>query len=213
MVGKTSAIENNITGVLKKGVGDGWALAAIEESWSIITGVFKEDVVVIGSSLALTAIEESATEESLNNIAGVLKEGAGDCLALAGTEESATEESAIEESWSVITGVLKEDVVVIGSSLALAAIEESWSNIIDVLKEGAVIVGSSLALEESWTDVLKEGVVVVRNSLVLAAIEESWSIITGVLKEGVIVVRDSMALAVTKGRETDDIRRAVEMKT
>ena len=59
MVGKTSAIESNIAGVLKEGVGDSRALAAIEESWSIITGVLKEDAVVVGSSLALAAIEES----------------------------------------------------------------------------------------------------------------------------------------------------------
>ena len=49
----------------------------------------------------------------------MLKEGAGDCLALAAIEEPATEESAIEESWSVITGVLREGVVVVGDSLAL----------------------------------------------------------------------------------------------
>ena len=38
--------------------------SAIEESWSIITGVFKENEVVVGSSLALTVMEESAIEES-----------------------------------------------------------------------------------------------------------------------------------------------------
>ena len=60
--------------------------------------------------------------------------------------------SAIEESWSIITGVLREDVVVIGSSLALAAIEESWSVITGVLKEGVVVVGDSLALVVTDTD-------------------------------------------------------------
>ena len=54
--------------------------------------------------------------------------------------------------------MLKEDVVVVGSSLTLAAIEESWRVITGVLREDAVVVGSSLTL---------------------AAIEESWSIITG----------------------------------
>ena len=51
---------------------------------------------MVGSSLALAAIEES-----WSNIAGVLNEGVGDSLALA----------AIEESWRVITVVLREDVV------------------------------------------------------------------------------------------------------
>ena len=102
--------------------------------------------------------------------------------------------SAIEESWSIITGVLREDVVVIGSSLALAAIEESWSIITDVLREDVVVVGSSLAL---------------------AAIEESWSIITVVLREDVVVVGDNLALAVAvaKSKASDDICLAVEMET
>ena len=45
--------------------------------------MLREDVVVIGSSLALVAIEES-----WSNIAGVLKEGVGDSRALAAIEES-----------------------------------------------------------------------------------------------------------------------------
>ena len=72
----------------------------------------------------------------------MLKEGAGDCLALAAIDESATEESAIEESWSVITGVLKEDVVVVRSGLPLAVIEESWTGVL----KGDVVVGDCLAL-------------------------------------------------------------------
>ena len=64
-------------------VGSSLTLAAIEESWRVITVVLREDVVVIGSSLALVAIEES-----WSNIAGVLKEGVGDSRALAAIEES-----------------------------------------------------------------------------------------------------------------------------
>jgi len=37
---------------------------AIEESWSNITGVLREGVVVVGSSLALTVMKDSAIEES-----------------------------------------------------------------------------------------------------------------------------------------------------
>ena len=50
--------------------------------------------------------------------------------------------SVIDESWSSITGVLKEGV---GDSLALKPIEESCI-ITVVLKEGDVVVGDSLAL-------------------------------------------------------------------
>jgi len=89
--------------------------------------------------------------------------------------------SAIEESWSNITGVLKECVVVVGSRLALTVIEESateesWGNITGVLKEGDVLGRSSLslaAIEESWTGMLKGDVVVVGDCLALAATEES----------------------------------------
>ena len=59
--------------------------------------------------------------------------------------------SAIEESWSIITDVLKEDVVAIGSSLALAVIEESWSIITGVLREDVVVVGANLALAVAVT--------------------------------------------------------------
>ena len=38
--------------------------SAIEESRSNITGVLREDVVVVGSSLAPTVMEDSAIEES-----------------------------------------------------------------------------------------------------------------------------------------------------
>jgi len=51
-----------------------------------------------------------------------------------------TRTSATEESWSIITGVLKEHVVVV----TLAATEESC--VTDVLREDVVVVGNSLAL-------------------------------------------------------------------
>jgi len=60
-----------------------------------------------------------------------------------------TRTSATEESWSIIKGVLKEDVVVIGS--ALAAIEESCSIITGVLREDVVVVGDNLALAVTVT--------------------------------------------------------------
>jgi len=52
--------------------------------------------------------------------------------------------SAIEESWSNITDVLKECVVVVREGLALTTVEESWSNIMDVLRKGVVL------LETTW---------------------------------------------------------------
>ena len=44
--------------------------------------------------------------------------------------------------------MLREGVVVVGDSLALADIEESWT---DVLREGVVVVGGSLALAVTLT--------------------------------------------------------------
>ena len=47
--------------------------------------------------------------------------------------------------------MLKEDAVVVGSSLALAAIEESWRVIIVVLRTGIVVVGDNLELAVTVT--------------------------------------------------------------